>query len=544
MKLTFHIFWKDARHLWRELAVSLALLVVCGWTVPREWMDAGPGLVAATGWSALSSGYLNGVFWNRLLIVLLPVSWLFAVVRAIQSDSLVGNRQFWLTRPYDWKQLLAAKCLFILAFVNLPLLILDLYLLAKAGFAPIPYMVGLLWIQWLITLILVIPIAALATVTATVVQLLLTLLVIVLYMVGSSFLSARMPASAFTSTEPLPTILLMATALGMIALQYARRRTILARSLILVPMIGLVLITLLAPYRTLINRQYPALRAGEQPPIQLALAKNPGTWRPEPKEAWIVLPLIISRADPNSIIIMKGSHVEVDGPDGPPWDAGWTSMNSMQILPGQNHTSVTFAMPMARYQQLRYSDVRIRVVLAFTYFRDANRRTFVVPVGTFALSEGARCSAPPDDPLRTYGRPHLLICFAPLQRPSSLYVTLKLNESTCLLPENATPLPDDSTGSAWVHSSESPSEFIIDPVAPFALTPLMYSNLYHPHDLASNDHPPDPGRHASLLVNNSQYLPGICPGTPLTLSNPQKVGDMQIALQLEKVHLPDEGGLP
>jgi hypothetical protein len=541
MKLAFHIFWKDARYLWRELAVSLALLIVCAWSIPREWTDAGPSLYAGTAWSVSGSGFLNGVFWNRLVIVLLPVALLFTVVRAIQSDSLVGDRQFWLTRPYDWRQLLASKCLFVLAFVNLPLLILNLYLLARAGFAPTHYMLGLFWMQWLILLILVIPIAALATVTATVVQLLLTLLVIVLYLIGSSFISNRIPASQFTSTEPLPTILLIASPLAIIALQYARRRTTLARALILVPAVGLVLITLFAPYRTLINRQYAALQAGEQPPIQLALDKNLGTWtlgrHPDPKQVGILLPLVISRTDPGSILLLKGSHVEVEGTNTSPWDAGWTSLNSMQLLPGQNITSVQFAIPMGLYQQLRYSDARLRVTLAFTYVRDANRRAFVVPAGTFPLPEEALCSAPPDDPARMYGRPHALMCLEPLHRPTSLYMTLKLNESTCPIPENAEKLLDDSTGSMWVHSSESPAEFGIDPVAQFALMPLMF-NLSHPPDLASSAHP-HPGSSSSLSVNSSQYLHGVCPGTPITLSSPQNAGDMQLTQPFENVHLPD-----
>ena len=38
------------------------------------------------------------------------------------------------SRPDDWKQLLAAKILFVAAFINLPLLIVDVTLLVKAGF--------------------------------------------------------------------------------------------------------------------------------------------------------------------------------------------------------------------------------------------------------------------------------------------------------------------------------------------------------------------------------------------------------------------------
>lgn len=548
MKLAFHIFWKDTRYLWRELAVSLALLIAYGWSVQRQWAETTYKAVLATGLSAFAGGFFATGFWTRMLIVLLPISWLFAVVRAIQSDSLVGNRQFWLTRPYDWRQVLAAKCLFVLAFVNLPLLILDLYLLARAGFAPTHYIIGLLWMQLLILVTLVLPISALATITATVVQLLLAVFVIVLYLTGSSYVSAGFPASQFTSTDPLGAILLIATPVVVIGLQYVRRRTAMSRSLILVLMAALVLITLLTPYQTLISRQYPAPKAGEQSPIELKLGKNLGTWNdfrnPDSKRVGITLPLTISRTDPNFILILRGSRVEVEGPNARSWDAGWASMNSMQVLPGPGFTSVSFAMPTSLYQQLRDSDTRIRVTLAFTYFRDANQRAFVVPEGTFALPDGALCSAPDVNRSRTYGDRRALTCLSPLHRPTSLYMTLKLNQSTCAIPEDATPVPDDATGGDWIYDSESLAEFGISPISQFELAPFAFFNLSHPHDLASNAHPNSALSRALLTIDNSSQMHGLCPGTPITLSNPQRVGDMQITQQFENVHLPDKDGPP
>jgi hypothetical protein len=98
-------------------------------------------------------------------------------------------------------------------------------------------------------------------------------------MLASSFQVQRLPTSNFTSNDPLPTILLIATPLAVIAVQYARRRTALARSLILALMAALVLISVAAPYRKLINRQYPPLKTGEQPPFQLRLGRNSGTWQ-------------------------------------------------------------------------------------------------------------------------------------------------------------------------------------------------------------------------------------------------------------------------
>jgi hypothetical protein len=522
MKLIIHIFLKDVRHLWREIAVSLALVVTYGRNVPYSW--AHPGLSVATGASAFVGAFFDAEFWARMLVVLVPLAWAFTVIRVIQSESLVGDRQFWVTRPYDWRQLLAAKLLFILVFVNLPMFILDLFLLAKADFTPARYLAGLFWMQLLITLILLLPMAALAAVTATVVQFLLALLVIFLCASVSSALAQHIPASNFTSTEPLPTILLIATPLAVIALQFARRRTSLARSLILALPVALVLISVAAPYRTLVNRQYPPLRAGEQPPIQLGLGSNPGIWHngrvPDPKEAGITLPLTISRTDPHSILVLKGSRVELDGPNGLHWDAGWTSMNSINLLPGDNLFSVSFAMPRSYYDQLIDSPLKIRVSLAFTLYQDANPRTFIVPNGAFTLPDAGSCSTNVAEPYTQLSYPGI-VCLAPLHRPTSLFLSLHLAESTCPLQQGQPPLPPDSLGRGWIESSDSPAEFGISPVSQFELAPFTYSHV------------------PTYPDSSVRPLTGICPGTPLTLSNPQKVSDTQITQQLEGFHLPD-----
>ncbi len=535
MKLIFQIFLRDVRHLWRELAVSYAVVIAYGWSTPRYWVHLEEW--AATGASGLGV-FFEVPFWPRLLVVLVPLAWLVAIVRVVQSDSLVGNRQFWVTRPFGWKQVLAAKISFALICANLPLLILEVYLLAKAGFAPTHYLVGLLWMQCLTSFILLLPVIALATVTATVGQFLLGVLLIVLAQflsglpsllhisMGTSFLSEPVELSQFTSTDPLPTILLLAFPLVIIGLQYARRRTLLSRWLIVCLMAALVLITLFAPYRTLVHRQYPPLNAGEKTPIHLAIGGTLGTWtrtsKPDPNEVGIVLPLTIERTSPDFFLIMKGSHVEVESQNGLKWDAGWTSMNSLTLLPPDHNANVSFAVPTDFYQQFRDLDVKVRLTLAFTYFQDANRRTFVVPSGAFTLPDAGRCTATPLDPPNVYsGGPKVVFCLAPLHRPASLFLNLKLSDSTCKRPPGRPSVSASAFGTEWIQNSDSP-EFGISPVVQFELAPFQYHN-----------------------ISTSEGLPDgmICPGTPLTLSNPQKVGDIQITQQLDNVHLPDNGSL-
>jgi hypothetical protein len=178
-------------------------------------------------------------------------------------------------------------------------------------------------------------------------------------------------------------------------------------------------------------------------------------------------------------------------------------------------------MPRSLYDRLKDSRIRLRVSLAFAYFQDANRRKFVVPNGTFSLPEGGLCSAMPIEPSMQLGFPPMVSCLAPMHRPTSLFLTLKLAESTCPLRQGQPALPPDSLGREWIQSAESPAEFGISPVSQFELTPLSYSNV-----------PPYPDGSVRPPTE-------ICPGTPLTLSNPQKVGDTQFTQQFEGYHLPD-----
>src|SRR5438105_2257009 len=101
---TIHIFRKDARYLWREIGLFIALTALFAW---RDYL------------------------WAE---VLLSVSAVFLIARVIHAETLPGDTQFWLTRPYHWTSLLAAKILFILIFLNVPIFFARMHILAVAGF--------------------------------------------------------------------------------------------------------------------------------------------------------------------------------------------------------------------------------------------------------------------------------------------------------------------------------------------------------------------------------------------------------------------------
>src|ERR1700730_16474789 len=121
MRLVLHIFIKDARRFWWEIAVMLGLLAV----VAR--MDA------------TRVGFIPGAMEGWLNLIL-PAVWAYLIALVIHDEALVGDRQFWLTRPDSWRGLVAAKALFVLLFIHLSCFAADVAIVAARGFEPLAYL--------------------------------------------------------------------------------------------------------------------------------------------------------------------------------------------------------------------------------------------------------------------------------------------------------------------------------------------------------------------------------------------------------------------
>src|ERR1700730_12428583 len=142
MRQALHIFKKDVRYLWYEIAITLALVVML--TCNLWWIE-----------------------------FMVPIAWCNLTARLIYAEPLPGDRWFWITRPYSWKSLLAAKASFILIFVNLPMVVADIIILFKNGFGVFDNLPGIVWSQVLLVSVVVLPVVVLATITTGLVQLVL-----------------------------------------------------------------------------------------------------------------------------------------------------------------------------------------------------------------------------------------------------------------------------------------------------------------------------------------------------------------------------------
>jgi hypothetical protein len=514
MKQILNIFRKDLRRFWREIAVSMALLATYSWNDVRGWAGerniaaSGGGIAALVGYQVLSG----------LVATLLPIAWAFLIVRVVQGEALVGDRQFWITRPYEWKKLLAAKVLFVVLTINLPLLIADFCLLAKAGFPPTHYVAGLLWMQVLIGLFLILPTATLATVTASVVQVILAILVVALYMICIAWLASVIPSSNFSGpVDLLEFALLIATCLAVILWQYARRKTAASRWMIAGLALAVALIVAATPYSAIVNHEFPRIRPGDPLPVQLALlpadssqaAESPDKEKKE-KEVAIQLPLSTAGMAEDSIVVLSGVKVSLEAPNGLRWNSGWVSYGQTELFPDQSGTQVSFSLKKAFFEQVKSAPVRARISLALTEYRDKNRRDFVTPRGEFLMSDVGICSAD-----TAYERE--IHCRAPLRTPSSMLITSDLSTTTCPAREGESRAENREIVRNWYQNSDSgPAEFGISSVKNFGVY-LWARN-----------------RNGARPV-----VAGICPGTPLLISNPEFVRRIGTELEINSLRLAD-----
>jgi len=497
MKQIIHIFRKDTRHHWLEIVLCLAALLAYTWHEVHSW---------GQGFNPMHSSSTR--FWLVTITVLLPLSWWFLVLRVVQSEPLVGDRQFWTTRPYEWKKLLAAKALFVLVYINVPLLLAGVFLLIKAGFSPAPHWLGLLWMQLLLIQIPLLPMVALASVTRNIAQGLLALLGVVLYVAGTAALSSVVESISTDASDWLQGAVLVIVSVLAIWLQYARRRTALARVLLAAGAVVIFIIVAVEPYFFVhTDRDYPLPPAGQQPFRAALVPGNRSSSKDAPdtdEPVNIVIPIQTSGPPDGSVAQARAVMLTIEAPDGFRWNSGWQTAYRL-LLPGQNSWRQDFEIKNKIFERLKSVAVKARVSVGISVLRDQDARQIAAGSGEFVVPDVGRCRIDPKD----LG---LIQCHSPLVKPSTLLVRTDSSASTCPVPGA---LEDkESPGSAydWEWNGDSrPAEYGIDPVESFELYFLEGGG---------------PGAR-------------LCPGTPLIVSFPKPVENTRAEFEVNGFKLDD-----
>jgi hypothetical protein len=487
----FHIFRKDARHHWPEILLCQAALVVYCWHEVATWYESiGPHMVYGL---------------ETFIRYLLPLTWGFLIFRVVQSESLVGDRQFWVTRPYEWKALLAAKVLFVLAFITLPLLIAGAVLLTLAGFSPGPHAFGLLWMQLLLLHLPLMPLFALAAVSRNLVTGLIVVVAAALYVEGLSLLGSLFAGSTFPShgLSWLRGGVLNLVVLIVIGLQYARRKTLQSRLWMTGGAVAIVMVMLASHYLVHGENRYPAPPPGRQPvfkaeldPVKLAPAKGPA----DQAGLGVVIPMIFSGVPQGSLVSPYQLQLSLEAPDGFRWKSKWLGYYGLSG-PGDNRWKPVFSMDHETYERLRSIPVKAHILIALMVFRDREPRPMIARAGEFVVPDVGRCRIGqyPDN------SGSVIKCHSPLVGPATVIMRADPASSTCPVEEK--PKASDTYHYDWIlgSSSKLPQLGVI-PVQGF-------------------------GFHFQQMW--------ICPGTPLLLSFPELTDRTRVEFDIQDIKLED-----
>lgn len=512
MNQILHIFRKDARRFWAEILISLVITACFVCIGAYLWLDTDD-----------QHGQVLGVL-AALLAMLVPVSWWVLITRAIHAERLVGDTQFWITRPYTWKNLLGAKLLFLLVFLYLPFFIAQCLLLIEAGFPPYLYLAGLLFNLLLIGGAIVLPLTALATVTSSFARMTLTLLGIFVGFIAvaaiAAFASNNQPSAP--SSHVGGNIGLAIALLGFAAavvLQYALRRVWLARGVLLaLPVFLAVILFAASKYdQAQMGRIYPVTQGAA--PFQLAYDPDPHSTSTSgfAASARAMVPISFRMAETGVeegyAIIPEAIRAQITAPDGSHWESEWQVIGSYRFLPGETFFTPGFSMPIAVYNRFRPTPLKVHLDFAVTQARAGRTTSLSLPAQRFSVPEFGVCSGQRGwAPL--WGQMTGINCVSALNEPPLTYVSTRWSDAACSAAQGADP---EVLGTAWVGSLDrEPAQIGISPVV-------------EAHVNLSNN----------VIVNTPGGKPRyLCPGTPITFKQYNAVRRTQTSVDIQGFTLP------
>ena len=408
MTQVLNIFRKDTRRFWPEITVVLALTVAMMAIAPYEWRG--------DFYRDISLEVLREL--AMLLSPLLVIGWLLLISRVVHAEPLVGDRQFWITRPYEWRRLLAAKVLFVAAYVVAPLLLMQCVVLARAGFAPGQWIPGLLLNLVVVAAMILLPMMAVATVTTGFGRVALVgigvLLAAVLTSVTTAIVAQRHPATQ-GAPEPIGTLVMYALLLGIcvvvVLLQYAKRNTRMALLLLGGMIAGLVAVVFAAPDRRLIDRMYPPGNGPAPAVLTLNAAVTPSSGQTEWANGTIVgkdVPLTVDGVAEGYRPLFDEVKFTMEAANGARWVSGWQhlqypresgEMDAKDVSggdsggddPTEKKQGVQIMMPRTVFDEFKGGPVALHLSLAVTEAKMVGVTEVSAAEGEFAVPGVGYC---------------------------------------------------------------------------------------------------------------------------------------------------------
>jgi hypothetical protein len=435
--------------------------------------------------------------------LLTVIGWWLLIARVVHAETLVGDRQFWITRPYEWQKLLAAKALFVVAWIGVPYLLAQSLILAEAGYSPLAYAPGLPLNLLLMSTVFLLPLFSVATVTANFARLTLTLLACLALFVGYMFLINGVRGS-YTAANPytnrlLYPLLFCGCALA-IVLQYATRRVWVSRGLLIV-LPFLLAVTVAANRRqSLVDRAYPQPGAASAAPFSVEIAPKSG--RPVEARSWegqdyIDLPVRYSGVAEGYVVDTADFKFTLTAADGSQWTSPWQQTQNRIRSSGAGGLSLQLSP--ALYDRFKSGPVTLHITYALSRYQADAVATIPYPTRDQAVPGLGICTA--DSGFRS----DTLLCRSALRDPRLTYFTTLWTNAFC----SASPASSGAT--PQVGSWYGPGN------PDFSLTSVWLFRAFFYRD-GGEGH--------------------VCPGSPLTVTQYHLVDRTQTGFTLTNFVLP------
>ena len=439
-------------------------------------------------------------------VILMPLSWWLLIERIVHAETLIGDKQFWITRPIDWKSLLSAKLLFLLIFLYLPFAIAQCIELNRAGFPILPALPGLLFLLILVTGILVVPLFTLAVLTRNFTRSLLTLLGLLLAVAALAYAADKFePNSVSTPYSDRFSIPVLLVVGGFaIVFQYARRMTWLARAVLLPLPLVIALIAIFMPNASMVESAYPRPGNLAADPVHLTSISNTFIRRGSDDDIFeLVLPMDAEGVASNHAVLIDNILATIEDAS---WTSDWQVVYNRNVLPGHYHTEIVVHLKSKDYERLRTSPHTLKLHFAVTEVQAGQVTTISHPNRNFSISSFGICA--PSAISRYFDDDRSILCRSALHGPDLTFIRTTGSTTGC----NAQASQDDVHLGAWEGSLTN------DP-ADFGLTSVWNHTIY--------------------LANQSDATSvSRCPDRPLDLTRYTLVRRVQIELTIPNFRFP------
>jgi hypothetical protein len=516
MTQILHIFKKDARRHWPEILISLALLAAYTGRELHLWRTS-------PRYDTISSFFL--LLSDRYIPFFLVLSWIFLIFRVVQGESLVGDRQWWVSKPYVWWQLLLSKLFFIFVFICVPLFHIQLLLVHHAGFSVLPNLGSLVLMQFTLPLVLSVLAFALASLTKNLAQALLGIGVIVVVLIVGIWLdslsSPHMTGDSPLFIDRLDSLLVFGSVALVPVWQFARRRTRATR-ITIAASIGAATVLSVIPFGSRVEQSYPLLPSKDSP-VQFTIPSIPESqdnasgFSPFTSDALLSIHVNVSGVAPGSVVLIDGMKIAADSSDDSYWTLGWVGQNR-PLWPGSQRQDLGYQVKRRDYERIKARTLKLQIQLALSEYQGVDDRTLVLPATPFRDSALGICG------LGARGA-QVLECCKPFHSPAYLSRFDGPNSpcgSVRRFP-NDTPTNRD-VAYAWRLPTD---EIFPDP----GLNPVVE------YQLAFNPVPPISDASSTSPVQYSAAA--LCPGAEIRLARPVFKRHFRIQLELPAVRLQD-----